>query len=90
MVSCLLYGIVSLSDRTLLRLVTVCNLSLHQRTLNGNLLHIKLNSTFYNCTVVLKIKFRFLKTVCDSLNLNFTGERKNMGKDRFHGNDPYC
>ena len=43
-----LYGIVSL--------VNVRNLRLHQRTLNGNLSHVNLNSACYsyNCTVVAK------------------------------------
>ena len=51
-----LYGIVSLNDRTFLRLVTVRNLRLHQRTLNGNVSHVNLNSSCYsyNCTVVVK------------------------------------
>ena len=47
------YGVVSLSDRTTLRLVNVGNLRLHQRTLNGNLLHLELNSACYNDIVLL-------------------------------------
>ena len=50
LVSCLLYGIVSLSDRTLLRFVNVRNLRLPQQTMNGNRLHVKLNTV---CLIVL-------------------------------------
>ena len=60
--------------------------------MNGKLLHVKLNSNCYNSTVVMeKVKFRFLKTFCVLLNLNFPGERKlNKETARFHGNGPFC
>ena len=60
----------------------------HQLALNGNLLHEKLSSAWYNRTVVMKkktttTKIRFLKAFCVSLNLNFPGERKNYGNGSF-------
>ena len=59
---------------------------IHQLALNGNLLHEKLSSAWYNRTVVLKKKKkknRFLKAFCVSLNLNFPEERKNYGNGWF-------
>ena len=52
----------------------------HQRgTLNGNFLHVKLNSTWYNnnyCTIIEKMKFCLFYTFCVLLNLNFPEREK--------------
>ena len=77
---CLLYDIVSLKDRTLLHLVSVRIIFVfHQQILNGNLLNIFAKNDCFD----KKIKFRFRKTFCVSLNLNLPGERKNYGNGSF-------
>ena len=61
----------------------------HQRTVNGNRLRVKLNSTRYKLYCWNeKIKFRISKTFCVSLNLNFAGEKENTETDRFYRNGP--
>ena len=69
-VSCLLHGIVSLSDWTLVHF--------HQQTLNSNILHLKLNSACYNncCTVVMETFKSALKLVFCSTSISWKREKK--------------
>ena len=84
LVSCLLYGIVSLSDRTLLRLV------------NGRTLRLP-SASFKRKPFTCKTKFRLLQLYCCDeklisaiLKVEFPGREKNTETDRFLGNGSYC
>ena len=84
LVSSLLHGTVSLSERTLFRLESS---SFHLQTLNGNLLHAKLNFACCYCIIVMrKLNSAVLKLLFFA-QLYFPGREKNTETAR---NGPYC